>query len=116
LSQIKLAARLGISRATLANIETGRQRVLVHQLYAFAKALNLKPNDLLPTPRNETVSADWASLRIQGDLNTQQRRQIAQFVGEAQTGAVKPSDEVDGKRAKGLTRRPRDQTAQRTRN
>ncbi len=40
--QQMLAARLGISRATLANIETGRQRVLAHQLYAFAEALDTK--------------------------------------------------------------------------
>src|SRR5580698_7112740 len=48
LSQDKLAGRLGISRATLASIETGRQRMLVHQLYAFAEALGLRPGDLLP--------------------------------------------------------------------
>src|SRR5207302_10862870 len=44
LAQAKLAGLLGISRATLASIETGRQRVLVHHLYAFAEALNMKPS------------------------------------------------------------------------
>src|SRR6266851_9976979 len=48
LTQHTLAARLGISRAALANIETGRQKVFVHHLYALAVALQLKPHELLP--------------------------------------------------------------------
>lgn len=61
-SQEKLAQRLMISRATLANIETGRQRVLVHQLYAFAAALGMKPEQLLPPLPANTGSAGWAHL------------------------------------------------------
>lgn len=47
LTQEALAQRVGISRASLANIETGRQNVLVHQLYALAEALGLQPSDFL---------------------------------------------------------------------
>lgn len=49
MKQEELAARVGISRASLANIERGRQSVLVHHLYAIAKALSLAPADLLPS-------------------------------------------------------------------
>src|SRR6266852_9416336 len=49
MKQEKLAGLLGISRGSLANIETGRQGILVHQLYKFSAALQLKtPIDLLP--------------------------------------------------------------------
>ena len=47
-SQLEIATQLGISRASLANIETGRQRLLVHHLYGLAKALDLDISNLLP--------------------------------------------------------------------
>lgn len=44
LTQFRLAHRLGISRPALANIEVGRQRVMIHDVKAFAKALGTKPH------------------------------------------------------------------------
>lgn len=41
LTQGHVAEMLGLSRASLANIETGRQRILVHQLFALVTALKL---------------------------------------------------------------------------
>ncbi len=35
-----LAKKVGLSRTSIANIESGRQRVLAHQLRDFAQALN----------------------------------------------------------------------------
>src|SRR5689334_13347605 len=55
LTQAKLAAKLGISRGALANIETGRQNLLLHQLYRFAAALDLNVHDLLPVPKEMNV-------------------------------------------------------------
>lgn len=48
LTQEELAEKVGFSRASIANIESGRQKVLVHQIYQFSKFLNLSPTDLLP--------------------------------------------------------------------
>ena len=49
LTQREVAEKLGLSRASIANLETGRQRILVHQLYALVRALNLKSIlDLVP--------------------------------------------------------------------
>jgi transcriptional regulator with XRE-family HTH domain len=55
LTQGELAARLGISRGGLANVETGRQNVLLHQLYRFAAALDMNVHDLLPLSRDMNV-------------------------------------------------------------
>ncbi len=41
LTQAQVAARVGISRASIANIESGRQKVLLHQVYLLAEALKL---------------------------------------------------------------------------
>ena len=49
LTQAHVAAVTRMSRASVANIEAGRQQVLVHHLYAIADALNLdSPAQLLP--------------------------------------------------------------------
>lgn len=48
LTQEELAARVEISRASITNIERGRQSVLVDQLYRLARALDVAPESLLP--------------------------------------------------------------------
>jgi transcriptional regulator with XRE-family HTH domain len=85
LTQQAVAARIGISRASLANIETGRQKVLVHQLYALAAALDLTPVDLLPPVGASAPSQDWSSLPLPDDLKLEQKKQIARLVNAAQT-------------------------------
>jgi transcriptional regulator with XRE-family HTH domain len=50
MTQQKLATAVGMSRASIANIECGRQNVLLHHLYRFAEALKMSnAADLLPT-------------------------------------------------------------------
>lgn len=48
LSQESLAATCRMSRSALANIESGQQRLAVHQLLQFARALRVDPVALLP--------------------------------------------------------------------
>ena len=49
LTQITVAEKLGLSRASLANLENGRQRIMVHQLFALVNALKLRSVlDLVP--------------------------------------------------------------------
>ena len=48
-TQQEVAARVGLSRASLANIESGHQWVRLHHLYAIAEALQLdSPTVLMP--------------------------------------------------------------------
>ena len=48
LSQQQQAEVSGLTRSTVASIETGRQSVSVHHLYALAHALGVAPQNLLP--------------------------------------------------------------------
>lgn len=97
--QKNLAAFVGISRGTLANIETGRQNLHVHQLYNFARALKLRsPADLLPSPKTQEVNVGRTGLPIpkaayiggtgrpapkDRKLKPVQKEQIASFYSEA---------------------------------
>jgi len=76
LTQAQLAQRLEISRASLANIETGRQSVLVHNLYSIARAIDLTPESLLPAVSAESTKNNVTVVELPGDLRLDQRRQV----------------------------------------
>lgn len=87
LTQAKLADRLGISRGALANIETGRQKILVHQLYRFAAALKMNVHNLLPVvaqvdvlgllPLEAGELKESKALPLPKGLTPEQRAQVA---------------------------------------
>jgi transcriptional regulator with XRE-family HTH domain len=92
-TQEKLAARMATSRASLANIETGRQNVLVHQLYNFASILDLEIADLLPPVDNRRSIPSQTEFPLPQNLNQVQREQIKRLLdgpaGVAPTKGVK---------------------------
>jgi transcriptional regulator with XRE-family HTH domain len=99
LTQEKLAQLLGISRASLANIETGRQSVLVHQLYDFAQALGVSPSDFL-VPVNDTgARAEWSGL-LPENLNPQQKEQIARLLADTRAEPSHTKEEIRAKQTK----------------
>ena len=57
LPQEELATLSGLTRSSIANIENGKQRVLLHQLVQFAEALQVDLGALIPT-------ADTAPLKM----------------------------------------------------
>lgn len=97
--QESLASELGISRGSLANIETGRQGILVHQLYRFAAALKLTPAELLPAPRDEKRHSG-AELRLPADLKAQQRRQITDLIMQVDTNSPSTGDKTHAQKRK----------------
>jgi transcriptional regulator with XRE-family HTH domain len=84
--QEELARRVGISRASLANIENGRQSVLVHHLYALAKALDLQPGDLLP-PVDQNATSE--ALPLPNDLNAEEAKDVSRLFG------LRPAESVE---------------------
>lgn len=45
-TQTDLATRVGLSRTSVTNIEIGRQRVLLSDLFDFARAFDVSPRSL----------------------------------------------------------------------
>ena len=68
LTQAQVAKAVGISRASIANIESGRQKVLLHQVYGLVKALGLKAiTELVPaTLPRETDGEASEKLEVWG--------------------------------------------------
>jgi transcriptional regulator with XRE-family HTH domain len=60
LTQADLANRAGVSRSSIANIETGRQAILLHQFIGLARALELPWEELMPTVDDPTASKSQA--------------------------------------------------------
>ena len=68
-TQSQLAAAVGLTRASIANLEAGRQRPPVHVAVLIARALGAPADELLPSspglpgPRNASVPGDGAAAR-----------------------------------------------------
>lgn len=101
LNQQELARSLGISRGSLANVETGRQSILVHQLYKFAAALQVMPFDLLPPPSIENFGIEQTELPLPDNLKAQQKEQIARLFGQVETDQTR----ARGRRRAKITKR-----------
>jgi transcriptional regulator with XRE-family HTH domain len=105
LTQEKLAQVLGISRASLANVETGRQKVLVDQLLGFAAALRMKAADLLPLPPKLEINTNDTDLPMPDDLNREQRDQVARVLAAPIDPSRKFGERRNEKQAKKLSRK-----------
>lgn len=100
MKQETLAGLLGISRGSLANVETGRQSVLVHQLYKLADALQLTPFDLLPPPPIDQLRTERTKLPLPSDLKMQQKEQIERLFEQVDTAQLRERKENRGKPAR----------------
>ncbi|MGY2896457.1 helix-turn-helix domain-containing protein [Deinococcus sp. UYEF24] len=46
-TQDALARELGLPRTAISNIERGRQRLLIHTFFGYARVLKMRPTELL---------------------------------------------------------------------
>lgn len=58
LTQLDLAALINLTRGSVANIEAGRQSVLLHQFMDIANALVMNPAQLLPEAEETPLSRE----------------------------------------------------------
>jgi transcriptional regulator with XRE-family HTH domain len=83
LTQAELAARVGMSRASVANIESGRQSVLLHHVYGLAEALDIaKVSDLLPAKPSNRENTDMIILSDE-DVTPRAKAQISDLIASA---------------------------------
>ncbi len=83
LKQEDLATRVGVSRATITQVENGQQKVHLQSLYLIAAALGAAIADILPTV-GELSSTDRDILsRVSNDPNLKddERAALTEFFG-----------------------------------
>ena len=80
LTQEQLSDQLEISRASLANVETGRQRLLVHQLYRLARGLGVKVVALLPESNEVEDLEVLDGVSVSENLNLKQKQQVLRLM------------------------------------
>ena len=68
LTQAAVADRTSLSRTSIANIERGEQRFMVHCLFELAAALNVAVERLIP-PQTMSDATTRVETAIQGMLN-----------------------------------------------
>lgn len=82
LKQVEVAEQIGLTRASLANIEKGRQKIMLHQVYKIAEALKTDSIlDLMP-PRFAASVPD-EPIVFETDMREDLRAQAEQFVRRA---------------------------------
>ena len=92
MTQEALSVKLGISRGALANIEAGRQNILVHQLYNYAAALGLSTTDLLPHQRRDPLPTGTERVPVPRNLNRSQAEQVARLIHGIVTDPQQPRE------------------------
>lgn len=96
-TQRDLADAVGMSRASVANIECGRQKVLVHHLYRLAEALQM-PNvaDLLPQAltagktTDAPLDVEFSGARLSPESKAAMSRIISNAMLTKRTGTPRP--------------------------
>lgn len=91
MTQVQLAAAVGLDRTSIAHIERGSQRVFLHQVLALSEALELhSAHEIVPT-RAIHKFAEPARVKIIGakNLSGHQRELVMSIVG-----STAPKEEI----------------------
>ncbi len=81
LTQEKLGHMVGLSRTSITNIEKGRQHVALHQIFAFAEALRVRPEALLPSS-GEGMGPSWVEEKLPPGTDKETAEWAVKVVGE----------------------------------
>jgi transcriptional regulator with XRE-family HTH domain len=87
LTQAELASKVKVSRASIANIESGRQNVLLHHVYALAAALEFtRVGELLPSPAQQKSTGGEFRMQVSNQalsLSEDAEAQVADLITSA---------------------------------
>lgn len=86
LCQAEVGIAVGLSRASIANIETGRQRIPVHHLYRLAHALGVDVDALLPATTEEPRATIDREIRSAVPLSKREKDEVAKVVSVITAG------------------------------
>lgn len=79
LTQIELARKIGLTRTSVTNIEKGRQKVLLHQVFLIADALGVSAESLVPPAVSSGVAAEIEA-KLEGHFTGVDEREWARRI------------------------------------
>lgn len=82
LTQEKLGRLVGLSRTSITNIEKGRQHIALHQLFALADALKVRPEALLPASGG-AGEASWLTKKLPAGTEKNITQWAEKLIGES---------------------------------
>jgi transcriptional regulator with XRE-family HTH domain len=87
MTQAEVAEKLGLSRASLANLESGRQRIMVHQVFGLVNALKLD-SILDLVPETWAPAEPLPEMKVTGGpaLSAQEQSAVASLLTSALAG------------------------------
>ena len=91
-TQEDIADHLGFSRASVANYESGKQRISVAELYRLAEYFHVELNDLLPSLKEMKTKFSPDNILDQAEnLKEEERKELKEFIKT--TGSLKEEGE-----------------------
>ncbi|MFG6588944.1 helix-turn-helix transcriptional regulator [Sulfitobacter sp.] len=92
MTQLELAQKTGLSRASIANIERGQQNVGLHHLYSIANALEVSSlSDLLPPLSISQDREEEPQMRTSEKLSEASKAGVEQLIRNALKQGAKQS-------------------------
>jgi transcriptional regulator with XRE-family HTH domain len=88
MTQDRLSKLVGLSRASVANVELGRQKILIHQIYLLAEHLEIAVVDLLPTAVSDHDTDQSQAFPLPTGLNRTQQEQLLRLLTGATSDAL----------------------------
>lgn len=83
-TQLQVAQQIGLSRASLANIERGEQKIFLHQVLALTEALELdSSHEIVPSRAPSVAASSLETVNVSGakNLSKEQRVLVHNIVG-----------------------------------
>jgi transcriptional regulator with XRE-family HTH domain len=84
LTQDQLAERIALARTSITNIERGRQKILLHQLFQLAESMGVSPEAILPTSQPEP--SPHVDEKLPRSLNAREREWVQRVVATGTKG------------------------------